>query len=88
MSVLGGFSRRVKPGAGRDPRFVDAPLVVNNSRGQRLCETEIGQRYRRCKVVAFVARQPIEQRHVSAVSLAEIRFGIERLDDPGRRLAS
>lgn len=39
------------------------------------------------KVVAFVARQRIEQLYVSAVTLAEIRFGIERLDDAGRRLA-
>ena len=39
------------------------------------------------KVVAFVARQPIEKLYVSAVTLAEIRFGIERLDDAGRRLA-
>jgi len=39
------------------------------------------------KVVAFVAREPIEKLYVSAVTLAEIRFGIERLDDAGRRLA-
>jgi len=37
------------------------------------------------KVLAFVAAQPLELLHVSAVSLAEIRFGIERLADPGRR---
>lgn len=30
--------------------FVDAPLVVNNASGQRLCETEVGQRYGRWKV--------------------------------------
>jgi predicted nucleic acid-binding protein len=35
------------------------------------------------KVVAFVAAQPVGQLHVSAVTLAEIRFGIERLDDRG-----
>jgi toxin FitB len=37
------------------------------------------------KVVAFVAEQPLESLHVSAVTLAEIRFGIELLDDAGRR---
>jgi predicted nucleic acid-binding protein len=38
------------------------------------------------KVVTFVAAQPVERLYVSAVTLAEIRFGIERLDDPGRRV--
>jgi predicted nucleic acid-binding protein len=37
------------------------------------------------KVVAFVAAQPLELLHVSAVSFAEIRFGIERVANPGRR---
>jgi predicted nucleic acid-binding protein len=37
------------------------------------------------KVLAFVAAQPLESLYVSAVSLAEIRFGIERLADAGRR---
>jgi predicted RNase H-like nuclease len=32
--------------------FVDAPLVVGNSAGQRLCETQVGQRYGRWKVSA------------------------------------
>jgi predicted RNase H-like nuclease len=32
--------------------FVDAPLVVGNDRGQRLCETRAGQRYGRWKVSA------------------------------------
>ena len=32
--------------------FVDAPLVVNNQTGQRLCEKQIGQRYWRWKVSA------------------------------------
>ena len=32
--------------------FVDAPLVVNNESGQRLCEKQIGQRYGRWKVSA------------------------------------
>ncbi|MGD0679703.1 MAG: hypothetical protein ABSC94_30315 [Polyangiaceae bacterium] len=34
----------------------------------------------------FVAGQPVDRLHVSAVTLAEIRFGIERVDDPGKRL--
>jgi predicted nucleic acid-binding protein len=37
------------------------------------------------KVVAFVAAQPLERLYVSTVTLAEIRFGIELLDDAGRR---
>lgn len=32
--------------------FVDAPLVVRNEAGQRLCETQVGQRYGRWKVSA------------------------------------
>jgi predicted RNase H-like nuclease len=32
--------------------FVDAPLVVRNEKGQRLCETQVGQRYGRWKVSA------------------------------------
>jgi predicted RNase H-like nuclease len=32
--------------------FVDAPLVVTNLDGQRLCETQVGQRYGRWKVSA------------------------------------
>lgn len=37
------------------------------------------------KVVAFVAAQPLERLYVSTVTLAEIRFGIELLDDANRR---
>ena len=37
------------------------------------------------KVIAFVATQPLENLFVSAVTFAEIRFGIERLEDIGRR---
>lgn len=37
------------------------------------------------KVVAFVAAQPLERLFVSAVSFAEIRFGIELAPDPVRR---
>ncbi len=39
------------------------------------------------KVVKFVAAQPLESLHVSAVTFAELRFGIERLADPARRAA-
>jgi predicted nucleic acid-binding protein len=39
------------------------------------------------KVVVFVSAQPLERLYVSAVTLAEIRFGIERLEDAGRRRA-
>ena len=37
--------------------------------------------------VAFVASQPLEQMFVSAVTLAEIRFGIELVADVSRRAA-
>lgn len=37
------------------------------------------------KVLAFVAAQPLERLYVSAVTFAEIRFGIERVADAGRR---
>lgn len=37
------------------------------------------------KVVAFVAEKPLGLLYVSAVTLAEIRFGIESVDGPGRR---
>jgi len=39
------------------------------------------------KVLAFIARQPLDLLYVSVVTFAEIRFGIELLDDPGRRAA-
>jgi len=35
------------------------------------------------KVAAFIADQPVEALYVSTVVLAEIRFGIERVNDPG-----
>ena len=37
------------------------------------------------KVVAFVAAQPLEQIYVSAVTFAEIRFGIENVKSVARR---
>jgi predicted nucleic acid-binding protein len=38
------------------------------------------------KVVAFVAAQPLDQLYISVVTLAEIRFGIELVAEPGRRV--
>ena len=38
------------------------------------------------KVVAFVAQRPLDELFVSAVTFAEIRFGIELVADPSRRL--
>lgn len=37
------------------------------------------------KVLAFIAAQPLETLHVSVVTLAEIRFGIEQLAELPRR---
>lgn len=37
------------------------------------------------KVVKFIAAQPLDALFVSIVTLAEIRFGIERVPDPTRR---
>ena len=37
------------------------------------------------KVVAFVTGCPLEQLHISVVTLAEIRFGIELVSEPSRR---
>jgi predicted nucleic acid-binding protein len=37
------------------------------------------------KVLAFVAAQSLDRLYVSAVTLAEIRFGIEVVPNPGRR---
>ena len=39
------------------------------------------------KVVAFVAAQPLDQIYISVVTLAEIRFGIELVSEPSRRVA-
>jgi predicted nucleic acid-binding protein len=37
------------------------------------------------KVLAFIAAQPLDRLFISAVTLAEIRFGIELVADAGRR---
>ena len=39
------------------------------------------------KVVRFVSAQPLDSLYVSTVTLAEIRFGIERVADADRRAA-
>lgn len=37
------------------------------------------------KVLTFIAAQPLDLLHVSSVTFAEIRFGIERVADANRR---
>jgi toxin FitB len=37
------------------------------------------------KVVSFIAKQPLDSLFVSEVTFAEIRFGIEQVNDPARR---
>ena len=39
------------------------------------------------RVVAFISAQSLERLYISAVTLAEIRFGIESVSDPSRRSA-
>lgn len=54
-----------------------------------LLDTNVLSELRRPKpdrrVVRFVSAQPLEALHVSAVTFAEIRFGIELVSDPARR---
>ncbi|HKM65399.1 MAG TPA: type II toxin-antitoxin system VapC family toxin [Acidisphaera sp.] len=56
-----------------------------------LLDTNVLSELRRPKperrVVDFVAAQPLYRLYVSAVTFAELRFGIERLADPARRAA-
>jgi predicted nucleic acid-binding protein len=56
-----------------------------------LLDTNVLSELRRPKpdrrVVAFVAAQPLERLYVSAVTLAEIRFGIEMVESATRRAA-
>ena len=49
--------------------FVDAPLVVNNARGQRLCEKEVSQRYWRWRVAANSTN--LDSRSLAGVTLRE-----------------
>jgi predicted nucleic acid-binding protein len=37
------------------------------------------------RVLAFIAGRPLEQLYVSAVTYAEIRFGVELVSDAGKR---
>jgi predicted nucleic acid-binding protein len=37
------------------------------------------------RVLSFIASRPFDQLYISAVTLAEIRFGIELLQDPSHR---
>jgi predicted nucleic acid-binding protein len=39
------------------------------------------------KVLAFVSGQSLDQLYISVVTLAEIRFGIELVSEPARRIA-
>jgi toxin FitB len=54
-----------------------------------LLDTNVVSELRRprpaARVVAFVKAKPLDSLYVSSVTLAEIRFGIERLADAGRR---
>ncbi|HTO79627.1 MAG TPA: type II toxin-antitoxin system VapC family toxin [Methylocystis sp.] len=54
-----------------------------------LLDTNVLSELRRAKpeakVVAFVAAQPLERLYLSTVTLAEIRFGIELVEDATRR---
>jgi len=54
-------------GGGDAVMFVDAPLVVRNETGQRLCETQVGQRYGRWKVSANTT-------NLASPRLAGVRF--------------
>ena len=38
------------------------------------------------RVVAFVSGRPLAELYVTSVTLAEIRFGIEQVAEPGRRV--
>jgi len=54
-----------------------------------LLDTNVLSEMRRPKpeprAVDFVSRCPLDQLYVSAVTLAQIRFGIELVDEPNRR---
>jgi len=55
--------------------FVDAPLVVNNESGQRLCEKQVGQRYGRWKVSANSTNK-----HSKSLAGLQLREELEKLD--------
>ena len=64
-------------------------LAGTLSTGELAGVTYIAPQLRRSKpepkIVAFFATQPIEHLYVSAVTLAEIRFGSELVEEPNRR---
>ena len=45
--------------------------------------SELRRRKPEPRVVAFVSEQPLDTLFISVVTLAEIRFGIEKLDEGG-----
>jgi toxin FitB len=47
--------------------------------------SELRRRKPEARVLTFIASQPLDGLYVSAVTLAEIRFGIELVGDAGRR---
>jgi hypothetical protein len=47
--------------------------------------SELRRRRPEPKVIAFIGAQPLDSLYISTVTLAEIRFGIELVADPGRR---
>ena len=47
--------------------------------------SELRRRRPNARVLAFVAGQPLDELFVSAVTFAEIRYGIETVGDPIRR---
>ena len=54
-----------------------------------LLDTNILSEIRRLKpepkVLTFIADRPLDELYISAVTLAELRFGIERLSEGDRR---
>lgn len=56
-----------------------------------LLDTNVLSELRRPKpepnVVAFITAQPLDQLFISVITLAEIRFGIELVSEPNRRLS-
>ena len=47
--------------------------------------SELRRRKPERKVIAFISAQPLELLYVSSATIAEIRFGIELVAEPGRR---
>ena len=51
--------------------FVDAPLVVNNESGQRLCEKQVGQRYGHANAKVSANSTNIRSKRLGGVALRE-----------------